>query len=248
LHEKYDLLTQINFNNFIEKKWVEELFDILRVRKYFYNIKKVKFDEILTRLDPETDNSLISYFFYLIYNDEELISCLTSSWKFLPEKLLIDLSKSRYKIPISSTIKNLQNKNLESTKKIFKKIEEILFKSANNNSQEVVIFDNKSDDPFLISFPQIFEFDVDKILALLLSEVYELSELKFLIDKKKEYQKSNHLYDTSIISNINRNLDSYLNDGSNSIDVHKEKLSISANLISDERILQDVINFFIFHD
>ena len=109
-----------------QKAWVKDSFKNLNKNKQKYEIKKENLNKIFkaTDIEIQLDRSLISYFYSLIMNDEEIVNCLAHSWKNFPEKLLINLCVCNKKIRISSILEHLENKNFEITQKFFSTIEE----------------------------------------------------------------------------------------------------------------------------
>ena len=161
--------------------------------KQKYEIKKENLNKIFKAIDIELDRSLISYFYSLIINDEEIVNCLAHSWKNFPEKLLIDLCVCKKKIRISSILEHLENINFEITQKFFSTIEEIFLKSTNNDPEEVFVredhydinWNNQKPKPISISFKNIFDFDIENVLELFKNFAIDFNHLKFLLEKAK---------------------------------------------------------------
>ena len=176
-----------------QKAWVENSFKNLNKNKQKYEIKKENLNKIFKAIDIELDRSLISYFYSLIINDEEIVNCLAHSWKNFPEKLLIDLCICKTKIRISSILKHLENKNFEITQKFFSTIEETFLKSTNNDPEEVFVLEDhyninpNNPGPISISFKKIFDFDIENILELFMNFAIDFNHLKFLLEKAREY-------------------------------------------------------------
>lgn len=226
---------------------ISHAFRTLEKFKINYKLNKEFFERLIGGFDFSITMKNFIDLFSLIETDYDLIQCLKSSWKKLPDIILLKFYRSSARIKVSDIITFLVNKSAENVEKIFLFMEDKLNNTSKNNPDNIEITNDDINNishnmTIKLSFMHIFTFDIENIIELFSSAANDLNYVSYLFEKANNY--SGFMQNQSIIGRLRIKRDTIILNQIKSLKNCTESLHCLTSIFTqyDNKTVQNFLN------